>query len=577
MKSKETMDEHLAPASNAVTVTRMDDEDSESITEIERPPTLPRFSLSSDTDSDEVLEFGGASSTSSSRTFHNIISLLVGSGAAVSSVSSHLRASPGRGIRDEIHATDSDSDSSGGDFWRYRPAPATPRPTLPDTSVIVDSEITALTNAACGLEDKSSDLSLPAALSKRSLGMPFNSMAKRRMGGRFLPYVSQIVAQYKNKVFCGTYARDGDLFMTACQDRFVRLYNTEKGNFKLLQSIQANDVGWSILDTALSPEGTHLVYSSWSDCLHQVSILNEEERHIALPLSPDNRRFCIFSVTFSSDSQEVLGGANDGFLYLYDRNANVQSLRIDAHEDDVNAVCFVDETTHIVASGGDDGICKVWDRRALREDNPIPVGVLAGHIDGITYVDPRGDGRHLITNSKDQSIKLWDIRKFSDMDTVEGGKKAVANQKWDYRWQKVPKIMTSSKAPRVDGDSSVMTYTGHTVLQTLIRCHFSPQFSTGQKYIYTGCAAGRVVIYDLLTGKIVSALSDHTSCVRDVSWHPYMQELVSSSWDSKVRRWRVGGGEDDGEEGGPNKKMKNGCKRTSRKRTISPVDMMIND
>lgn len=38
-----------------------------------------------------------------------------------------------------------------------------------------------------------------------------------------------------------------------------------------------------------------------------------------------------------------------------------------------------------------------------------------------------------------------------------------------------------------------MTYRGHSVLQTLVRCHFSPEFTTGQRYIYTGCAAGRVV------------------------------------------------------------------------------------
>ena len=148
----------------------------------------------------------------------------------------------------------------------------------------------------------------------------------------------------------------------------------------------------------------------------------------------------------------------------------------------------------------DDGVCKVWDRRSLREHNPKPVGVLAGHIDGITYVATRGDGRHLITNSKDQTVKLWDIRRVSDREAVEGGKKAVAIQMWDYRWQRVPKNMTSTKAPKVTGDSSVMTYTGHTILQTLIRCHFSPKFSTGQKYIYTGCAAGRVVVYDVLTG-----------------------------------------------------------------------------
>jgi WD repeat-containing protein 23 len=56
---------------------------------------------------------------------------------------------------------------------------------------------------------------------------------------------------------------------------------------------------------------------------------------------------------------------------------------------------------------------KVWDRRDLSDVDPKPVGVLAGHLDGITFIDSRGDGRHLITNSKDQTIKLWDIRKFS--------------------------------------------------------------------------------------------------------------------------------------------------------------------
>ena len=32
---------------------------------------------------------------------------------------------------------------------------------------------------------------------------------------------------------------------------------------------------------------------------------------------------------------------------------------------------------------------KVWDRRVLDESCPCPVGVLAGHADGITHVDPR--------------------------------------------------------------------------------------------------------------------------------------------------------------------------------------------
>lgn len=38
-----------------------------------------------------------------------------------------------------------------------------------------------------------------------------------------------------------------------------------------------------------------------------------------------------------------------------------------------------------------------------------------------------------------------------------------------------------------------------------------------------------VTVYDVLTGAVVSKLSGHDACVRDVSWHPYEDTIVSSS------------------------------------------------
>jgi len=266
------------------------------------------------------------------------------------------------------------------------------------------------------------------------------------------------------------------------------------------------------------------------------NVYGETEKHEVLPLCPDERRFCIFSLTFSQDGREVLGGANDGCLYIYDCESRQRTLKILAHEEDVNTVAYADETSQIFFSGSDDGICKVWDRRTLVESAARPVGILAGHVDGLTYVDSRGDGRHLITNSKDQSIKLWDMRKFSGSEAQESTKQVVRNHNWDYRWQNVPWRLACSKN-KIAGDTSLMTYRGHSVLQTLIRCHFSPAFSTGQRYIYTGCAAGRVVIYDVLTGQVETALLGHTACVRDVSWHPYSMEIIDTAWDGRHFKW----------------------------------------
>ena len=55
---------------------------------------------------------------------------------------------------------------------------------------------------------------------------------------------------------------------------------------------------------------------------------------------------------------------------------------------------------------------QVWDRRYVNAKGK-PAGVLMGHLEGITFIDSRGDGRYLISNGKDQAIKLWDIRKMS--------------------------------------------------------------------------------------------------------------------------------------------------------------------
>ena len=52
--------------------------------------------------------------------------------------------------------------------------------------------------------------------------------------------------------------------------------------------------------------------------------------------------------------------------------------------------------------------------------------------------------RYLASNSKDQSIKLWDLRRFSDTDDIQEGLRALREcpmRGWDYRWLFLRKII----------------------------------------------------------------------------------------------------------------------------------------
>lgn len=111
---------------------------------------------------------------------------------------------------------------------------------------------------------------------------------------------------------------------------------------------------------------------------------------------------------------------------VYDIEAEQRILKVVGHniDLDVNSVCFADTaSTNILVSGSDDGYIKVWDRRSLSQSRPS--GVLPGATQGITYISPKGDGRYIVANSKDQAARLYDLRKMRSWNEFQHESDAV--------------------------------------------------------------------------------------------------------------------------------------------------------
>ncbi|XP_039036767.1 LEC14B protein-like isoform X2 [Hibiscus syriacus] len=418
----------------------------------------------------------------------------------------------------------------------------------------VDDEIAQLTNISSGppgglCQFMPGKQQLPVSPVRMLAGREGNFSGRGRfssadcchMLSRYLPvHGPWLVDQTTSRAYVSQFSADGSLFVAGFQGSNIRIYDVDKG-WKVQKNILAKSLRWTVTDTSLSPDQRHLVYTSISPIVHIVNVgsatieshANVTEIHEGLDFISDEYRgysFGIFSVKFSTDGRELVAGSSDDSIYVYDLEANKLSLRIVAHTADVNTVTFADESGNLIYSGSDDNLCKVWDRRCfIAKDKPA--GVLMGHLEGITFVDSRGDGRYFISNGKDQTIKLWDIRKMSSDTSCN---LEFRNHEWDYRWMDYPPKARDLKHPC---DQSVATYKGHSVLRTLIRCYFSPKYSTGQRYIYTGSHDSQVYIYDVVTGAQVAVLKHHTSPVRDCSWHPYYPMLVSSSWDGDVVKW----------------------------------------
>jgi WD repeat-containing protein 23 len=118
---------------------------------------------------------------------------------------------------------------------------------------------------------------------------------------------------------------------------------------------------------------------------------------------------------------------------VYDVELRKITLKLQGHRDDINAVCFADPlSTNVLFSGSDDSCVKVWDRRSMAGGREA--GCLVGHMEGITYVASKGDGRYVVSNGKDQVLKLWDIRKMMERDNFDAMTRTDYSCGFDYRW-----------------------------------------------------------------------------------------------------------------------------------------------
>ena len=356
---------------------------------------------------------------------------------------------------------------------------------------------------------------------------------------------------FDNRVYNVKFSPTGDLLYCSSQQE-IRIYDTsDPENWVYLHEIQGFNIRWTITDIDLSPCENFIVYSTidshvtlvpLSESIPFDNLYNQtpgQMRSYSYELGNRTNHFGIWSLKFSGQGNEVVGGTTQYSLIVHDLVEDKTVMHVpQVHDDDINTVCWSDrQSSNIIYTGSDDSTIKVWDRRTLGRTNN-PEGVLVGHREGLTHISSKGDGVTLISNCKDQTLKLWDIRYMSSMDSYRDFRQSHDyTTGFDYRWSSYP-LETYQK--RLAADRSVMTFRGHQVLSTLIRCYFSPMESTAQRFIYTGSSDGVVRIYDSVTGKTVKELREEQelhmtgNCARDVSWHPTVPVIAATSFTGHV-------------------------------------------
>ena len=214
-------------------------------------------------------------------------------------------------------------------------------------------------------------------------------------------------------------------------------------------------------------------------------------------------------------------------LHLWDTAGQRILRRFTGHQERINAVAY-GAGDSIAASASYDRTVRLWD---VRGSGRFPLMVLEEARDSVTALHLH---RHFIlTGSVDGYVRCYDIRKGAlKIDHVQHPITTVR-----FTEDCLAYIATSldSTIRLFDMSSGIVlnSYVGHTNSSHPIRATLFAE----DALIAAGSEDGALHIWDLLTAKPVSVLSDHRQSLTFVIPHPKLDSLLTGSLDGTVRLW----------------------------------------
>ena len=110
----------------------------------------------------------------------------------------------------------------------------------------------------------------------------------------------------------------------------------------------------------------------------------------------------VMSVAIARDGTWLASGGGDGMVRIWDRAAGTCTATLTGHRGNVYSVAIAPDGTWL-ATGGDDGTVRIWDRAA-----GTCTATLTGHRGNVYSVAIAPDGTWLATGGDDGTVRIWD-------------------------------------------------------------------------------------------------------------------------------------------------------------------------
>jgi len=233
--------------------------------------------------------------------------------------------------------------------------------------------------------------------------------------------------------------------------------------------------------------------------------------------------------------EETASYPDRGFeWYYWQRQTHIELHTLRGHLDQVWAVAFSGDGKRIV-TGSKDQTAKVWDAAS-----GIELLTLTGHLSVVSSVAFSPDSRRIVTGSLDATAIVWDATNGRRLLTLKGHHSDIWGATFSPDGLRIATGSTDRTAKVWDALSGrlLLTLEGHTLDVATVA------FSSDGMRIATASDDRTVKIWDANTGKGLLTLRGHTAPIFGVAFSPNGRRVVTGSNDRSARVWDTNSGKE---------------------------------
>jgi WD domain, G-beta repeat len=168
--------------------------------------------------------------------------------------------------------------------------------------------------------------------------------------------------------------------------------------------------------------------------------------------------------------------------------------------------------------------------RAIRER-----AVLAGHEGPVLMSSFSPDGRRVVTASRDNTARLWDVETGKGIAVLNGHTNELSSAAFSPDGRRVVTASWDATARLWDVETGkeIAVLNGH---RKLVR---GAEFSPDGRRVVTASWDNTARLWDVETGKEIAVLNGHTDGVQSAAFSPDGRRVVTASEDKTARLWDV--------------------------------------